>query len=67
MCSINAVNPESEFIIMENEEKQKYPKLEPADENEVLEEKTSAPWKMLIFCGVVFVVIIVLVVLVLIL
>lgn len=52
---------------MENEEKQKYHKLEPADEHEVLEEKTSAPWKMLIFCGVVFVVIIVLVVLVLVL
>lgn len=67
MCSINAVNPESEFIIMENKEKQKYPKLEPADENEVLEEKTSAPWKMLIFCGAVFVVIAVLVVLVLVL
>ena len=52
---------------MKNEERQKYPKLEPADENEVLEEKTSAPWKMLIFCGAVFVVIIVLVVLVLVL
>lgn len=34
------------------------PKLEEADENEKLEEKTQAPWKWLIFCGVILLLII---------
>ncbi len=37
----------------EKETRQKYPKLEVADENEPLVEKTSAPWKWLIFCGII--------------
>lgn len=42
----------------QNEERQKYPKLEEASENESLEEKTEAPWKWLIFCGVILLLII---------
>lgn len=38
----------------EKENRQKYPKLEDAQENEPLVEKTQAPWKWLIFCGVIF-------------
>lgn len=37
----------------EKENRQKYPKLEDAQENEPLIEKTQAPWKWLIFCGVI--------------
>ena len=37
----------------EKENRQKYPKLEEAKENEPLVEKTQAPWKWLIFCGII--------------
>ena len=42
----------------EKENRQKYPKLEDAKENEELVEKTEAPWKWLIFCGVILVLIV---------
>lgn len=38
---------------MKDENRQKYPKLEDAKENEELVEKTEAPWKWLFFVGVV--------------
>ena len=37
----------------EEKEVRKYPKLEEAKENEPLVEKTQAPWKWLIFCGII--------------
>ena len=37
----------------EEKEVRKYPKLEDAKENEQLVEKTQAPWKWLIFCGII--------------
>ena len=42
----------------EKENKQKYPQLEDAGENEPLVEKTQAPWKWLIFCGAVLITIV---------
>lgn len=42
----------------EKENKQKYPQLEDAEENEPLVEKTQAPWKWLIFCGAVLIAIV---------
>ena len=37
----------------EEKEVRKYPKLEDAQENEPFVEKTQAPWKWLIFCGII--------------